>query len=574
MKIIIIGGVAAGTSAAAKARRNDENADIRIYEMDRDISYAGCGLPYYIGGFVKSREELVPRDASYFKEKYNVDVLIRHEVLSIDTANKSLTVKNLDSGEIFTDSYDKLVISTGARPIVPPIPGAGGANVFYLRNVGDADRIKSFIDTHKPASCLIVGTGFIGLEMAENLQNMGIQVTMAEKINQIMPVLDQDMSAHLEKYVLEKGVKLQLGRGVAALIDTRTEAVTDSMNEAVPTDTEQAMLVNQVGFDNGETVDTDFVIMSIGIRPNTALAQKAGIELGVAGAIKVDTKMQTNIPDIYACGDCAEHYSIVSKMAFYRPLGSTANKTGRITGEQITGGDLKFRGIVGTSIFKVFDMAVAQTGMTESEAIRNGYDVAVCHNIKPDRPAYFNGQDMIIKAIADKKDGRLLGVQILGLAGVDKRIDVFATAMTWGAKAEDLFHLDLAYSPPYSTTKDPVMYTGMILENILYKGRELITAQALENLENADDKVTIIDTRPNSQFEAGHVPSAVNIPQEKLRTAVDELSKDSVVVTYCNKGTTGNAAQNIMLNKGFIKTFNLSGGFTNFKAQKRSPKKD
>lgn len=548
MKIVIIGGVAAGTSAAAKARRNDENAEIKIYDTDSDISYSGCGLPYYIGGEIEDRDEIVPRDSRFFKNKYNVDVFNRHEVLNINPLNKNIIVKNLDTNEEFIDSYDTLVIATGAKSIVPNIPGANKANVFYLRNVSQADYIKAFIEKQKPKSAIVVGTGFIGLEMAENLKNRGIDVTIIEKAKAVMPVLDGDMSVYLQKYLTEKGIKLILGSSVTELRGLE--------------------FVDEVILEKGDKISTDFVIMAIGVRPNVDLAKKAGVILGHTGAIRVDTKMRTNIEGIYACGDCIESYSLITKKNLYRPLGSTANKTGRIAGDQITGGNLEFRGILSTGIFKVFDMTVAQSGLTEREAVEEGYDVVVCHNIKPDKPTYYHGKEMVIKAVADKKDGRLIGVQIIGYTGVDKRIDVFITAMTFGAKAEDLFHLDLAYAPPFSTTKDPVMYTGMILDNALNHGRELITPAQLKGRIDNGENVTVIDTRINKQYEAGHVENAVNIPHDNIREKYEDLGTGNIIVTYCNKGVTGNAVQNILINKGFKKTYNLSGGYTNYKSQK------
>ncbi len=550
MKILIIGGVAAGTSAAAKARRNDESAEIKIFEMDSDISYSGCGLPYYIGGRVESRKQLVPRDAAYFKRKYNVDVFTRHKVLEIDPLNKSLTILDMDTRRIFKEAYDKLVAATGANPVIPKIEGADKPNVFVLRNVASADSIREYIRNNSPASVAIVGSGFIGLELAENFTALGINTTVIEMADHVMSSLDRDIAVYLQKHLLEQGTRLVLNDSVVSLENST------GLNSTV----------NVVKLKSGAVINTDFVILSIGVKPNTELAKKAGIELGPTGAIKVSTRMQTSIPDIYACGDCAETYSLITGKPVYRPLGSTANKTGRIVGDQLTGGDLEFRGILGTGIFKVFEMSVAQTGLSESEALAEGYDVEVCHNIKPDKPEYFHGDEMVIKAVADRSSGKLLGAQIIGKSGIDKRIDVFVTALSFGAKAEDLFHLDLAYAPPFSTTKDPVMYTGMILKNAISKRRKLITAgQLKEKLEDSEE-INIIDAREYPQFEKSHIAGAINIPQENLRTAADALDPEKLTVTYCNKGVTGNAAQNILLNKGFKKVYNLSGGHKNFKS--------
>lgn len=549
MKIVIIGAVAGGTSAAAKARRNDEDAEIKIFDMDYDISYSGCGLPYYIGEEIQDREDLTPRNAEFFKKKYNVDVFRRHEVLNINTEDKALTVKNLDTNDIFTESYDKLVIATGAKSIVPNIPGAEKSNVFYLRNVTQADKIKEYILTHKPKSAVIVGTGFIGLEMTENLKNLGIEVTLVERLNQVTPGLDSDMAVHVEEYLKGKNINMILGDSVVEL--------------------KGETLVNQVVLQSGKVINSDFVIMSIGVKPNVELAKEAGIELGANGSIKVDTKMMTNIKDVYACGDCTESYSVITKRPLYRPLGSTANKMGRIAGDQVSGGNLEFRGILGTGIFKLFDMTVAQTGLTEREALNEGFQTVVCHNIKPDKPEYYHGKEMVIKAVADKNTGKLLGVQIVGYTGVDKRIDVFVTAITFGAKVEDLFHLDLAYAPPFSTTKDPVMYTGMILDNAINRGRELITPSELNKLIEKGTDITVIDARVKKQYEEAHVDTAINIPHGQIRKKAEELDKEKVVVTYCNKGVTGNAAQNILINCGFKKVYNISGGHKNYKAQSK-----
>lgn len=548
MKILIIGGVAAGTSAAAKARRNDESAEIKIFDMDSDISYSGCGLPYYIGTEVESRTQLVPRDAAFFKKKYNVDVYTRHKVLEINSGEKVLTVQNMDTQQVFHETYDKLVLATGARPVVPAIDGVDKINVFTLRNVTSADSIREYIIKNSPKSAVIAGSGFIGLELAENFVSRGIHVTVIEMADHVMASLDKDIAVYLEKYLKEKGVSLVLNDSVVKL--------DSSINSSSS--------IDRVNLKSGNFIDTDFVIMSVGVRPNVELAQKAGIEIGSTGAIKVNTKMQTNIADIYACGDCAESYSLITNKPIYRPLGSTANKTGRIVGEQIAGGNLEFRGILGTGIFKVFDMTVAQTGLSEKEALAEGYDVEVCHNIKPDKPEYFHGSEMVIKAVADRAAGKLLGAQIIGKSGVDKRIDVFATALSFGAKAEDLFHVDLAYAPPFSTTKDPVMYTGMILDNAINRNRKLITAKELKEKMEYSEHMNIIDARAASQYEHSHVEGAINIPQEKLRTAADSLDKDKLTVTYCNKGVTGNAAQNILINKGFRKVYNLSGGHKNY----------
>jgi NADPH-dependent 2,4-dienoyl-CoA reductase/sulfur reductase-like enzyme/rhodanese-related sulfurtransferase len=544
MRILIIGAVAAGTSAAAKARRNDEAAEITIYEKDKDISYSGCGLPYYIGGKIEDLKELTPRDSKFFKKKYNIDVLTEHEVLKIDLVAKALTVRNISTEDTFIDKFDKLIIATGASPFIPNIDGVKSDNVFFLRNVQDARNIKSYIQQSKPKNAVIAGTGFIGFEMLENLKEQDLNVTIVEKQNKITPNLDEDMAAFLESALLKKNISIIKNSGIAGIQK------------------------DKVKLDDGREINCDMVIMATGVKPNIALAKEAGIEIGITGAIKVNNRMQTNFKDVYSCGDCIETFSSITGKPVYRPLGSTANKTGRIAGDALTGGTLEYRGNLSTAIFKLFDLTIASTGLSEREALAEGYEIEICHNIKPDKPEYFHGKEMTIKAIADKATQKLIGVQIIGYEGVDKRIDIFATLITYGARVDDLFHLDLAYAPPFSTTKDPVHYTGMILDNALNKDRPVITAKAVQSLVSKGEKVQVIDARVNKQYEESHLDTAVNMPQDQLREDLKTLDKDTLTITYCNKGVTGNAAQNILINNGFKKVYNLSGGHKFYKETK------
>lgn len=548
MRILVIGAVAAGTSAAAKARRNDDAAEIVIYEKDEHISYSGCGLPYYIGGEIEDIGELTPRDPVFFKKKYNIDIMTGHEVLKISPENKQIVVRNLSSGEEIIDTYDKLIVATGATPFVPKINGIENDNVFFLRNVNSAKKIRSFIEINKPQHAVIAGTGFIGFEMLENLMADGVNVTIVEKQGKITPNLDVDMAAFLESQLTKKNITVLKNTSI-------TEVTKD-----------------KVILEDGREIESNMVIMATGVKPNVNLAREAGVELGITGAIKVDTSMKTNIADIYACGDCIETFSVVTGKPVYRPLGSTANKTGRIAGDVATDGRLQYRGNLSTGIFKLFDMAIANTGLSEKEALEEGYEIVICHNIKPDKPSYFYGKEMVIKAIADKKTEKILGVQIIGYEGVDKRIDVFATLITYGAKVDELFHLDLAYAPPFSTTKDPVHYTGMILDNALNNDRPIITWKEASELMAKGEKIQIVDARVSKQYEDSHVDTAVNMPHSKLREALETLDKDTLTVTYCNKGVTGNAAQNILIGSGFKNVYNLSGGHKFYKATKDSLK--
>lgn len=539
MKIIVIGAVAAGTSAAAKARRNNDDAQITIYDRDYDISYSGCGLPYFIGKEIKSIDELTPRDAAFFKKKYNIDVKTRKEILEIRTKEKKLIIKDLETKEIFEDTYDKLVLATGAKPFIPKVDGISREHVFFLRTVQDARKIRSFIEKNNPKNALIVGSGFIGFEMLENLLNYDMNVRLVEMMGQVTPNLDKDMACYLKRQLEECGTKIFTGTEIVK-IDER-----------------------EVHTNTSESLPADLIIMVTGVRPTVELAVNAGIEIGKTGAIKVNDDMSTSDSDIYACGDCAETFSRITQKAVYRPLGSTANKMGRVDGDAITGGSLRYQGNLGTGIFKIFDLTVASTGLSEREARKEGYDVVICHNIKPDRPLYFDGKELIIKGIANRNDGRLLGVQVIGKHGVDKRIDVFATLITYGAKVEELFHIDLAYAPPFSTTKDPVHYTGMILDNAINQGRDLITSAEIRSCK---EELQIVDARSEVDYEKkGSVEGAVNVPHAKIREQIKELDPDKKTVTYCNKGVTGNAAQNILLNHGFKDVKNLSGGHRFYK---------
>jgi NADPH-dependent 2,4-dienoyl-CoA reductase/sulfur reductase-like enzyme/rhodanese-related sulfurtransferase len=543
MKIIIIGSVAAGTSVAAKARRNNIENQIVIYEKDTDISYSVCGLPYYIGEDYISRENLNPRNPEWFKKRFAIDIKTGHEVIGIHSNKKELEIKDLQTGVIFYDHYDILVFATGAAPVKPNVEGLESENIFMVRNIISADKIKKYIEKNQPKTAVIIGSGFIGMELAENLVKKGIQVAVVEAVRQVMPSYDYEMSSYIEKELIEHKVQVFTGEKVVKI------------------DSEEGKILTNTG----RVIAGDMVILSAGVKPEVRLAKEAGIAIGTTGAIKVNQNMETSINGIYAVGDCAENYFLIDGTPCYRPMGSTANKTGRIAGDVITGGNLSFKGILGTGIVKIFDLTCGQTGYTEKEAKKAGYDVEIIHNIKPNQTEYFEGSsEMVIKAIADRATQRLLGVQIIGKKGVDKRIDVFATAITFGAKAGDLAHLDLAYAPPYSTTKDPVIYTGMILDNALNRGRKILTIQEL--IQNRTS-FKVIDVRSNKDFGKGHIEGAINIPLEELREKAGKLSKDESIVVHCNKGVTGNAAQNVLINLGFTNIYNLSGGYKEYKIE-------
>ena len=544
MKILIIGSVAAGTSVAAKARRNSEENEIVIYDKDTDISYAVCGIPYAIGGEIPDFEELTPRDAKWFKKRYNVDIFTSHEVIAINHEKKEISGKHLITGDLFTDNYDLLVFATGSTPQAPDaFEESNFSNVFQVKNINSGKKVKSFIENKKPTTAVVVGAGYIGLEVAEQLKERGIKVIILQRGKHPMSHLDWDMSIRIEDEMVKQGIDFRPEETIQSLVgDTQLDEV----------------ITNK-----GTKLSADMYILATGVRPNVALAQSIGVKLGKAGAIATDNTLQTNIPDVYAVGDVAESFHVITGKPIYRPLASTANKMGRIAGDAMTGGQLRFQGVLGTGILRFFDLTIAQTGLTEKEALAEGYEVAVLSNIKPDKPDYMHGKEMVIKAVADKLTHRILGVQIIGPQGVDKRIDVFASTITLGVTAEDLFHMDLAYAPPFSTTKDPVAYTGMALTNALTTA-PLITPHDLMELQKNNENITIIDTRDPKSYEKNHVLNAINIPLAELREKASTLDKSKKTIVYCNKGVTGNASQNVLRSKGFKEVYNLSGGNKNY----------
>lgn len=558
LKIVIVGSVAAGTSAAAKARRNTEAARITLYERDHDISYSGCGLPYFVGGEVDDIDELTPRDPAWFKARYDVDVHTGHEVAAVDTGARTVTVRDLATGRTFVDTYDELVLATGVRAVVPPVPGVGSTGVFSVRTPTDARAIRSWIEDGESRGrpvrhAVVVGAGYIGLEMTEQLTARGLAVTVVEAAEHTMPRMDADMSARVDdevrKHVRERGGDL--------LLSTKVTGITSDDGGVTGVDVE------------GGHLDAELVIVSVGVRPNTELAEQAGVGIGPTGAIAVDRRLRTSVEHVWAVGDVAESFHVITGEPVWVPLGSTANKMGRIAGDAMTGGPLEHRGILGTSIVRVFDLGVAQTGFTEAQARAAGYDVEVLHNIKPDRPEYLGGRPLVVKAVADRATGRLLGAQAIGASGADKRIDVLATAITFGADVADLFHLDLAYSPTYATTKDPVHYTGMALTNAIHGQAPLVTPAELDRRRADGERIQVVDVRSAKDRAKSSVPDSVHIPLAELRRRSGELDPALPTLTYCNKGVTGNAGQNVLRNLGFADVANLSGGNQNYQLNLR-----
>lgn len=545
MKIVIIGSVAAGTSVAAKARRNNETAEIVVYEQGEDISYSVCGMPYALGGEVSEIDELLPRDAGWFKKRFAFDIHTEHHVKAIHPSAKEIEVYDKKNQKGFRESYDKLVLATGSYSTTPaPFSLEDYQNVFHVKTMADTRKIEAFLSQEEVKHVTIVGSGFIGLEMTEQLKQRGIDVSLLELTNQLFPKIDEDMAFHIEEEAKKQGVAL--------FINDKVEKI------------EGGGHAHTLFTSKGKTIETDLVILAVGIRPNTVLAEEAGIELGETGAIKVDEHLRTSAEDVYAVGDVAESKHELTGEPFYHPLGSTANKMGRVVGDNLTEGSLTFKGTLGTGIFRFFDLTVGYTGLSANQAREAGFDPVVIHNLKPDHAEYVGGKLFTIKGVADRESGKLLGAQIIGEQGVDKRVDVIATALHFGAKAEDLFHLDLAYAPPYSTTKDPVLYTGMVLENSR-EGLPIVTPEELEEWKNKGESLQIIDVRASYAYEKGHVNDAYTLPMPSLRTSTGDLDRSIKTVVYCNKGVTSNTAQNLLLNIGFKDVYALSGGYTNYR---------
>lgn len=545
MKIVIIGSVAAGTSVAAKARRNTEDAEIVLYDKDIDISYSVCGIPYAVGGEVERFEELTPRNAEWFKQRYNVEMHTASEVTHIDKEKKQIYGIHLLTNQKFSDSYDVLVFATGSIYNTPEIfENTHFENVFQIKNITSGKQIQQYIQENPVKKAIVIGAGYIGLEMAEQLKNQGLDIAIIQRSKHPMSYLDWEMSIRIEREIKNQNIEFRSE-------ETMDQLIGDEKLHTIKTS-------------KGDVLSADLFILATGVKPNTKLSNAIGVKTGETGAIAIDSKLETNIAGIYAVGDVAESFNCITNKPFYRPLASTANKMGRIAGDVITGGNLRHRGILGTGILRFFGLTIAQTGLTETEALKEGINIETLYNIKHNKPNYMDGKEMVIKAIADRDNGRILGVQIIGHEGVDKRIDVFATAISFGALAEDLFHLDLAYAPPYSTTKDPIHYTGMALDNAINNNTPLISPEELIKRQENGETLQIIDTRVKKQFEKSSVKGAVHIPLAELRERYDELDKSIPTITYCNKGVSGNAAQNILLNIGFEHVYNLSGGNKNY----------
>lgn len=535
MKTIIIGGVAGGASAAARLRRLDEKAEIVILEKGEFVSFANCGLPYYIGGEITDREELTLQTPESFKARFNIDVRIFNEAVKINPEENTITIKNLQNGESYTEKYDNLILSPGAEPIIPNIKGIERANVFTLRNIPDTLKIKNYIDTETPESAVVIGGGYIGVEMAENLAKAGLDVSIVELANHLIAPLDFDMAADVHRYIKEKGIKLFLNNGVTAIEH------------------------NRIILQKGE-INADMVIMSVGVRPETAIAKACGIETNSRGSIIVDSKMHTNIPNIYAVGDAVEIKNFITNAPSFIPLAGPANKQGRIAADNIAGYESEYTGTQGSAVLKLFDMTVATTGLNEKSAQENKIDYDKAYIYSSSHASYYpNGNMMSIKALWDKKSLKIIGAQITGFDGVDKRMDVIASAIRFGGKITDLTQLELCYAPPFSSAKDPVNMLGFAAENITSGKIKQFFWNEVEALPR-DNSVTLLDVRTVTEFKRGKIDGFINIPLDSLRARIDEIPKDKPVYVHCHSGIRSYIACRILQGNGYD-CYNLAGGW-------------
>ena len=539
MKVVIVGGVAGGATAAARIRRLDEQAEIVVFERSGYISYANCGLPYYIGDAITDPEELTLQTPESFFSRFRVDMKVRHEVTAIHPERKTVSVKNLETDEAFEESYDKLILSPGAKPTQPRLPGVGIDKLFTLRTVEDTFRIKEYINQNHPKSAVLAGGGFIGLELAENLRELGMDVTIVQRPKQLMNPFDADMASMIHSEMRKHGVKLALGYTVEGF-EERNGGVDVLLKDNAP-------------------LHADMVVLAIGVTPDTALAREAGLELGIKGSIVVNDRMETSVPDIYAAGDAVQVKHYVTGEDALISLAGPANKQGRIIADNICGGDSRYLGSQGSSVIKVFDMTAATTGINETNARKAGLDVDTVILSPMSHAGYYpGGKVMTMKVVFEKGTYRLLGAQIVGYDGVDKRIDVLATAIHAGLKATQLKDLDLAYAPPYSSAKDPVNMAGFMIDNIS-KGLKQWHLHDADKLPR-DGSVILLDTRTAWEYSSGHIEGFVNIPVDELRERLDEIEPGKPVYVICQSGLRSYIATRILEGYGY-EAYNFAGGF-------------
>ena len=538
MKTLIIGGVAGGASAAARLRRLDEKAEIVILERGDYVSFANCGLPYYIGGEITDQSSLTLQTPQSFRSRFNVDVRVNSEATYIDPAAKTVTVRNTITGESYQESYDRLLLSPGAEPIRPPIPGADAEGVFTLRSIPDTMQIKAYMESRCPRSAVVVGGGYIGVEMAENLKQAGLDVTIIELADHLIAPLDFDMAADVHRYIKSKGVRLVLGNGVKSIATGGALTVT---------------------LDKG-TLSADMLILSVGVRPDTALAASAGIRVNKRGAIMVDSFMRTNVEDIYAVGDAVEVTDFVTGSPAFIPLAGPANKQGRIAADNICGLERRYTGTQGSAVLKIFDMTVASTGINEKAVMAAGMEYDKTYIYSGSHASYYPGAtNMSIKALWDKKTLRLLGAQIVGFDGVDKRMDVLAAAIRFGAKITDLTQLELCYAPPFGSAKDPVNMLGFVAENVISGKIKQFFWEDVAALPR-DGSVTLLDVRTSTEVSRGKIDGFMHIPLDSLREHLDQIPREKPVYVHCHSGLRSYIACRILEGNGYD-CYNLAGGW-------------
>ncbi len=538
-KILIIGGVAGGATAAARLRRLDEHAQIIMFERGEYISFANCGLPYFIGDVITDGEKLTLQSPESFKSRLNVDVRIRSEVIKINRDKKTIEVRETN-GKAYEETYDYLILSPGAEPIVPPIEGAKTEAVFALRNIPDTYRIKNYVKQNNPKSAVVVGAGYIGIEMAENLHALGLDVSIVELSDHVIQPLDYDMAAEVHNHIQSKGLALFLNRGVTGLHYHNG--------------------TYEVKLSEGPSINADMVILAVGVSPESSLAKEAGLELGFRNCIVTDNHMRTNDPFIYAVGDAVEVVDVITGKKVFVPLASPANRQGRIAADNIAGKNSTYGGTLGTAILKAFDMTVATTGSNEKTLKAAGIDYEKSFTFSASNASYYPGATfMTIKLLFEKNGGKILGAQITGYKGVDKRIDVLATAIKAGMNVLDITNLELSYAPPFGSAKDPVNMAGYVASNILNGDIKIFHWHDVESLN--PDKVTILDVRTELEFSNGSVAGAVNIPVDNLRERISELDSKKPVYVFCQIGLRGYIASRILMQNGFDNVYNLSGGY-------------
>lgn len=543
MKYLIIGGVAGGATAAARIRRINEEAEIIMFEKGKYISYANCGLPYYIGGTIAEREKLFLQTPASFGGRFNIDVRVENEVLSIDTKAKSVKVRKSDGSE-YIESYDKLLLSPGATPVRPPLKGIDSKGVFTLRNVDDTDRIKNYVIRNNIKRAVVVGAGFIGLEMAENLHHTGAEVAIIEMGNQVMAPVDFSIASHVHQHLLQKGVALYLEKGVESFEDS-----TNGIN---------------VKLNNGEVITTDMVILSIGVRPETSLVKGSDIKLGETGGIWVDEYLQTSVKDIYAVGDCIEYPHPLTGKPYLNYLANPANRQGRIVADNMVLGNItKYEGAIATSIAKVFDMTVASTGLAAKRLKQMGIEYLSSTTDSSSHAGYYpDALPLTIKLTYAPSDGKIYGAQCVGYDGVDKRIDQIAVLIKNGGTIYDLMRIEHAYAPPFSSAKDPIAIAGYVANNVISGAMPIFSWREIKDLDR--DKVFLLDVRTEAEYSFGTIEGAVNIPLDELRDRISEIPTDKDIYIFCAVGLRGYLALKILMARGFKNVKNLTGGYKTY----------